>query len=389
MKKFGRLLKTEFRRIFSNSTVMLIFFGAPLLYAILAGNIYKKGKLTDMPVVVIDEDQTALSQKIVDALDDNETIFVARVQPGAGNIATEMPSAEYVAVISIPAGFEAGILQKKYPEVLVDINTANLVTANFASRAIQTVLGTISAGIEIETLKKSGMDDYTARQRFEPFHATYTRFYNPSGNYLELMFPGILGTVMQQIIFLGLALVFARDFEDNYFNQLAGKSKSALYQFLLKAVPFTILISAVWFLISLFFSIYKIDMSVFRLEMLILVAVFSLACMTIAMLVSLIILSQLKATEILMIVATPSFLLSGYTWPLEGMPVPMQRIAELIPVTHFLQGFRRLAIYNGTLSDILPQLKALGLISAACFILLLVLLKIRLRKFPGNKPGVS
>ncbi|MBK6935593.1 MAG: hypothetical protein IPH18_00940 [Chitinophagaceae bacterium] len=57
---------------------------------------------------------------------------------------------------------------------MIDVNTANLVTANFASRAIQTVLGTLNAGIEIESLKKSGMDDNTARQRFEPFRATYT-----------------------------------------------------------------------------------------------------------------------------------------------------------------------------------------------------------------------
>ena len=380
MKNFVLHIKTEFGRIFSNPVVMLIFFAAPLLYGVLSANIYKKGKLTELPVVIIDEDHSALSSKIIDALNDNETIRVVKVQFEAGNIAAEMPSKEYIAVISIPQSFESAILQKKYPEILIDVNTANLVTANFASRAIQTVLGTLNAGIEIESLKKGGMDDNTARQRFEPFRATYTRFYNPSGNYLELMFPGVLGTVMQQIIFLGLGLVFARDLEDGYFKKLALKNKSAVYHILLKGIPFTILTSIVWLMVGCFFLFYKIDMPVFRKEMIVLVTVFSLACMFIAMLVSIIIPNQLKATEVLMVVATPSFLLSGYTWPLEGMPVLIQQIANMIPVTHFLQAFRKIGIYHGTLADIYPQLKALSIMAVTCMVLLALIIKIKIIK---------
>ncbi|MBK8951445.1 MAG: ABC transporter permease [Chitinophagaceae bacterium] len=226
---------------------------------------------------------------------------------------------------------------------MIDVNTANLVTANFASRAIQTVLGTLNAGIEIESLKKNGMDENTARQRFEPFRATYTRFYNPSGNYLELMFPGVLGTVMQQIIFLGLGLVFARDLEDGYFKKLALKNKSAVYHILLKAIPFTILTSIVWLMVG---------------------------CL---------------ATEVLMVVATPSFLLSGYTWPLDGMPFLIQQIAKMIPVTHFLQAFRKIGIYHGTLADIYPQLKALSIIAVTCMLLLVLIIKIKIIKANRRK----
>ncbi len=379
MKQFISLIKTEFRRIFSNSVLVAIFFGAPVLYGLMFIQVYKKGKVTEMAIVVIDEDNTPMSAKIIDALNDNENLTVAKVQFDAGNIAAEMPSKEYVSVISIPKGFEADILQKRYPEVMVDVNTANLVTANFASRAIQTVLGTFSAGVEIESLKKAGMDHATALQRYEPFKVNYNRFYNPSGNYLYLMLPGILGTIMQQVIFLGLGLVFARDFEDGYFNKLVKTSRSSLYHILLKLTPFLLLTTAMWMVVGSFYFIYRIDIPVFSIQMAALVTLFSLACMFIGMLFSLAIPNQLKATELLMVLATPSFILSGYTWPLEDMPVLIQRFADILPLTHFLQGFRKLSVYGGTFRDIQPQMMALGIITIVSFVLIALLLQLKIR----------
>lgn len=380
MKQFLGLIKTEYKRIFSNRVLVMIFFGAPVLYGLMFVQVYKKGKVTKMEVVVIDEDNTPLSGKLIDALNDNESITVAKVQFSAGNIAKEMPSREYVSVINIPEGFEAAVLQKRYPEVMVDINTANLVTANFASRAIQTVMGTLNAGIEIEALKKTGMDATTAAQRYEPFKVNYNRFYNPAGNYLNLMLPGILGTIMQQILFLGLGLVFARDFEDGYFHKLTEHSKNALYHIGLKLFPFIGFTAMMWLVVGSFYVIYDIDMPVFTVNMALLVTVFSLACMFIGMLFSLIIPNQLRATELLMVIATPSFLLSGYTWPLSGMPGWIQALANALPLTHFLNGFRCIAVYNGTLQDMYPQLMALGITAIVCFVLMWGLLQWKIQR---------
>jgi hypothetical protein len=46
------------------------------------------------------------------------------------------------------------MLQKKYPELNVYINTGNVLTANFASKALQLTIGTFSAGASIKALQK-------------------------------------------------------------------------------------------------------------------------------------------------------------------------------------------------------------------------------------------
>jgi ABC-2 type transport system permease protein len=344
------------------------------------GNVYKKGKITNMPIAVIDEDNTPMSVKIIDALNDNENLAVKKVQFDAGDLAAEMPSKNYIAVVTIPAGFEADVYQKRYPELLVDVNMANLVPANFASRGIQAVLGTVSAGVEIEALKKAGTDPVNAAQRFEPFKVNYNRLYNPASNYMELMMPGILGTIMQQVLFLGLALVFSRDFEDGYFKKLAKANKWSLYHIVLKALPFIILIIPIWLIVASFYPMFNIDIAVFSWPMALLVTVFTFACMFIGMLFSLIVPNQLRATELLMVLATPSFLLSGYTWPMESMPRLIQQFANTLPLTHFLEGFRRIAIYKGTLKDIQSQLNALTWMTVICFVLMLILMQLKINK---------
>ena len=135
----------------------LPFFLVPRFYTESCfGYVYQKAKLTDLPVVVVDYDESPSSDKLIDALNDNESIHVVKVLHDANGIKKMIIDHDYQAVITIPDNFEADILQRRYPSVTVDINTSNILTANFATKGIQAVLATINAGIEIETLKKTG-----------------------------------------------------------------------------------------------------------------------------------------------------------------------------------------------------------------------------------------
>lgn len=61
MKTFIKLLKREFRIFWKNDVLKMLFFGAPLAYGLLIGYIYSKGKVTDLPIIVVDEDQSSMS----------------------------------------------------------------------------------------------------------------------------------------------------------------------------------------------------------------------------------------------------------------------------------------------------------------------------------------
>ncbi|MGA8854135.1 MAG: ABC transporter permease [Christiangramia sp.] len=389
MTNFKSLLKTEVQRIFSNKVLLAIFFGAPILYGFLFGYVYEQAKVVDLPVLIIDEDHSPLSDKLIDAFEDNEGLMVSDVRYTSGDISQEMPFEEYASVITIPQDFEAEILQKRHPEVRVDLNMANILNANMASKNIQSVLMTLNAGIEIEGLKKQGYSAVQAKASYESFKINFNKLYNSTGNYLSFMLPGLLAAIMQQVIFLALALVFARDFEDGYFHFLAKTRKWSVSHIGLKALPFLVLIPVMWILVSGFFQLFRIDADIYNIPMLVLTVLISLASMGIGMLFSIIFPSQLKATELLMVISTPAFVLSGFTWPSLAIPGFIQGFAQVIPLTHFLNGFRKVAIYGGGLNSISHEISLLLIIISVSFVAMAAILQIKIRKSRKNLETVA
>ncbi len=381
MNKFLKLVRVEFKRIFSNDVLLAIFFGAPILYGFLFGYVYQQAKVVDLPIVIIDQDRSPTSDKIIDAFGDNEGLLVSDVRYSAGDIIAEMPTKQYAAVITLPSNFEADVFQKRHPEIRVDLNMANILNANTASVNIQSVLMTLNAGMEIEALKKQGMHPAQAYSSYESFKINFNKLYNSTGNYVTFMLPGLLGGIMQQIIFLAMALVFSRDFEDGYFGKLIKESKSSLYHIALKATPFLLMLPLIWMAVGLFFPYFNIAANVFNFPMLVLVTLLTLASMAIGMLFSIAIPSQLKATELLMVISTPAFILSGFTWPTMAIPAAITNIAQFIPLTQFLSGFRKVAFYGGNLSSIKSEIGMLSLITLVSFVAMVILLQIKIHRF--------
>lgn len=378
MKNWFGLLIREFKLFASNSVILAIFIGAPLLYGLLLGAVYKKGKVNHLPVLVVDLDTTPMSQTIIEMIDDNE-VTDGHIVFSQQNLKEQIISQDYGAIITIPERFEADILQKRHPEIQVEINTGNILTANYSAKAIQIILGTLNAGMEIEGIKKQGIPEVTAKEQYEMFGVNYVRFFNSSANYMTFLWPGVLGTIIQQVFMLALALSFAREFEEKTFHtEFMPKAKNIWNAMLLKSLPFWIMGIGIIFLLRLMFPLFRVPLVVNGPAILSLLSIFVVSVTFLGVLFSIAIPNQLKATEFLMVVATPSFILSGFTWPLSQMPPFIVALADIIPLTHFLEALRKVMLYQAEVSDIQSELKSLMILSL-CFILLsFILLKIKM-----------
>jgi ABC-2 type transport system permease protein len=223
------------------------------------------------------------------------------------------------------------------------------------------------------------MPSAIASEQFEAFKINITRFFNPASNYLLFLWPGMLGTIMQQVFLLVLALSFAKEFEDKTFSHLLRYSKNSWFLVLVKSIPYWAIGLALWMpLIWVFFGLFKVEMvSSFGTFFLVsFLFIMSLTFMGIA--TSILFRTQLKATEVLMIVAVPSFIISGQTWPLMAMPKIIQGLSNMLPLTHFLEAFRCLLLEKGSLSDILPEFYWLLGLTLFFFVMALGSLKYRI-----------
>jgi hypothetical protein len=63
MRNFLSLLKREFKLFWQNKVLRILFIGAPILYGVLLGYVYGKGKVTDLPIIIVDQDRTEMVRR--------------------------------------------------------------------------------------------------------------------------------------------------------------------------------------------------------------------------------------------------------------------------------------------------------------------------------------
>lgn len=380
MRTFLSLLKREFQLFFQNKVLLMLFLGAPVLYGVLVGAVYQKGKVTDLPIIVVDEDRSPLSQQLITMFNESEVIYVAAILPDAFNAKQEALNKEATVVVQIPKNFDVDVNYNRPTELTFFVNASNTLTSNYASMAANVCAATLKAGIQIKAQQKKGVPEYIAKQQYEPFKTTIIRQNIKSGNYLYFMLPGVLLTVLQQVMMLALALSFASEFEKGTFANLVSKSSNVLLLIFVKIAPYLIMSVGIYILYYGFSIFYRMPLEVHMGPFFLGSLLFLLAVSFIGILVSILIPSQLKATEILMVIATPSFILSGFTWPLSQMPDWVVHISKLIPLTHYLEIFRVLVIEHGTVANVRSSIIALAVTSVICLILSFVLLSLKVRK---------
>jgi ABC-2 type transport system permease protein len=385
MKNFLSLLKREFRLFFQNKVLLVLFLGAPILYGVLVGGVYKKGKVTNLPIIVVDEDKSPLSRQLIDMFNENDVIYVAKVLNDPFRAKDEALKTESTVVVQIPRNFSSDVNYNRSTELTLFVNASNTLTSNSAMMAVNVAASTLKAGIQIKAQQKKGVPEYVASKQFEPFKITMIKQNIRSGNYLYFMLPGVLLTVLQQVMMLGLALSFASEFEKGTFPELVQKSNNVFVLILVKILPY-ILMSGLIYILYYGYSIwYRMPLNLDGGAFFATTILFLLAVSFIGILVSIAIPSQLKATEILMVIATPSFILSGFTWPLSQMPEWVVAIAKMIPLTHYLQIFRTLMIEKGSIEYLQGPVIGLAIIAAVTLIASIILLQIKINKVKKNK----
>lgn len=347
------IIRREFRSFFHTPIAIAILFGGPLFFGILIGLVYDNAKPVDLPIVIVDKDGTPMSGDIIDALDDNQYIKVWKITGSEFEAREYLRTEQAEGIVTIPANFEADINQKRCPEIQIDLNTVNILTSNYINTGVLKTLGVINAGIEIKTLEKTGMPTEIAAKQFQSFSVNTDRFYNPESNYLRFLWPGITGGILQQIFLLVIAIIFSKEFEKRIFGQLLTYSKSTSVILLGKTLPYLFVMLTIWLgMLYIMYPCFKIEIVGEFGTMLLFSTIFIFSLLAMGIMVSLIFPTMLLSTEILMVVATPSFIISGYTWPISQMPVIIQGFANLFPLTHFLSGFRKIAFLGNGLQDV-------------------------------------
>jgi ABC-2 type transport system permease protein len=342
MKKFISIVKREFRLFISNKIMLGLYLGGPILYGLLFGYVYNKGKLTGLPVVVVDNDHSPTSARLIDMLSETDMLKIKTVRYQTIDADSLFTNDNTYAIVNIPYDFEAAIMRGDYPELNTYINNTNLMPAGYVARSIMTVAGTLNV---IRTRM--------AGKRNEVFHANIFRLYNPASNYFFYIWPSYLAIILQSVIMVVLALSFASEQETNSLLKIYDQSGNSLLSIMLgKLIPYLLLSALLLSIYGIYFHLFRQPYPTRLLPVLLISFIFITANCFVGMAGGLLFKTQLKSLQFLMVLSMPVYITSGFSWPYEQGGWAAQLFSIIFPFMPFVNGFRILLMEHGSLHDI-------------------------------------
>jgi ABC-2 type transport system permease protein len=336
------LVKREFRLFANNKIMLVLYLGGPLLYGLLFGAVYSKGKLTDLPVVVVDGDNTPTSAHFIDMLDDMEVLKVKEVRHERTQLKKLFMENDSYATIVIPDRFEGDMLQQRHPEINTYINNTNLLPSGYVNRSVSMVAGTLNAMLGA----RAGMGK-------EALHLNAYHLFNPASNYFLFIWPSYLGIILQSVVMVVLAMSFASEFETGSWQALYAQSGESLVRIVAsKLIPYWLLSVVILTIYAGYFYLFRQPFPLYPGRVLLIVLLFVASTSFIGMIAGLLVKTQLGAIQFLMVLSLPIYISSGFSWPYDQNSAATQAFSTVFPFMPFVNGFRILLIQHGGLSDI-------------------------------------
>lgn len=382
------VLAQEFRLLIADRRLLLILLATPILYTILFGFLYMNQRITEMPVTVYDGDQSQLSRQIVQAFDATDTFAVNRQVFNEDEVVRQVESGEAKVGIIIPDNFSNRIKHGENIPVMTLIDGSNMMYSNSASRIANQVISSISAGVSTKSLEMKGMNPDQAASTFSAIPFRSRVLFNPTYDYQLFMPIGVLGAALQQCLLLGIALSCTGEKERGTWARFAAWRHTPWRLAIAKLTPYflagAINTVTVFGISALGFGIpFNSQLLPFILVSL----AFNFALCGLGFLFSLISTTKVNATQVLMLIAVPSFMLSGYTWPIEAMPGFIQGISQALPLTYYLEAVRNLTLKGLGMDYILKDVLALGLIGCITLLVSFVIYPLWFRQKQTAEQG--
>jgi ABC-2 type transport system permease protein len=252
-------------------------------------------------------------------------------------------------------------------QALIDATDDN--TANVLTGYTQAMVQGYAAQVQVDWLSRRGLAVQTT-----PVSVQTRTWYNENLESSAFIIPGVLALVMSVIGAFLTSLTIAREWERGTMEQLISTPVSAMEIMLGKLVPyfalgmFDVVVCAViaiaWFGVPFRGSFTTLMISS---------ALFMIVVLSLGFFISVLAKNQFAASQIaLLITFLPAFLLSGFLFSIEQMPVALQWITRILPARYYVSILKNIFL-KGTPITLLYA----DLIPLAVFALLLALLATR------------
>jgi ABC-2 type transport system permease protein len=330
-----RLLKPiivkEFRQIRRDPTTLGMLLVLPTALIVLVGYALNFD-VKHIPLVVFDQSKTSESRAFLRQFQHTEYFNYKFDVQSYDEIENLFLNNEARAALVIPRDFGSDVLAGRSVNVQLLLDGADANSAGQAVNYASRMTAEYSNSIATEFLQRRGRSQYTPID-FQP-----RIWYNPDLTSTKFLIPGLIGFIIVLTAVVSTALTVVREKERGTMEQLMVSPLHPVQVILGKVIPY-LLISLVIATSILIAGYFLFDIEVKGSLLLLYAGIFTiiLGGLGQGVFVSSITNSQQAAFMVAMLSSLlPTFLLSGFVFPISSMPVPLQILSNIAVTKFFL-----------------------------------------------------
>ena len=334
---FVAACRDELAQIFRRQhKIAFLLFAVPLLCSLGFGSVYGGNLLKEIPTAIYDQDQTATSRALVQAVADNERFAVRYQVDSQEELEYLLHENKALAAVTIPPHFARDIKHGLRSQVMISANGANLMFASAASSSGQEVVQTFAGGLAARLLEGGGQLPGAALKTAAPLRFALRLPNNPTTAYNYFMLAGLAANVLQLGIMLAVCgvMIRQRGLACEGFFALLGRLFS---YWCCSLLSFALCVAAL-------VLAFGVPCRAPLWQFLFLAAAFCAAMIATGIFFSALARDEVTAVQLPMLYIMPAFLFSGYSWPMFAMTGFGKTFSALTPIHYAAENLRDLML---------------------------------------------
>lgn len=348
--------RNEFKQIFKDRGVMLIFFVAGLLYPILYNFIYKNEVIYELPVAVVDLSNSAESRDFIKKINATQEIKITENCMNLEQARDLFLRHKVRGVVYFPNDYHIKLRNMEQSPVSIYNDMSSFLYYKTMTMGVSYAMLDEMKSIQINRYDVAGITGEQQAQIIEAIPVSDIVLYNPGGGFSSFLLPAILILIIHQTLFFGITMLAgtAREKNSNHLqipDHLLGKGiyrvvigKGISYFMLYIVITAYILV-----LVTRWFNLPHIGSVWTLLHVMI---PFLIATIFFSMSISIFVKNRETGLITFLFCTLILLFLAGFSWPRASMPAFWKYFSYLFPSTHGIQAYIKINSNGANLSQV-------------------------------------
>lgn len=286
-----------------------------------------------IPTVIYDQDGTAESRQLAERLWGSRFFQVSGVRGGYPDVVRALDEGRALMAVVIPRGYARSVAAGESARVQVLLDGSDSNTASIAAGYAEAVV--MEHSME---LRQKWIDRRGAGKLEPPADLRPRVLYNNAMQSRNFIVPGLIAVILMIIASLLTSLTVAREWENGTMEQLLATPLRPAELLLGKLGAYFLLgVADAVIALALGVGVFGVPMRGSYLLLALTGGLFLFGALCWGIFLSTVARSQLLAYQASLITSfLPSFLLSGFVFAIENMPLVVQQISRIVPARYFV-----------------------------------------------------